>query len=155
MPEERVEYVPFNSLDAYENDDKAYNLDPPDNRTVNVPLLRKMLEHITAHPEEWDQDTWASESETSTCGTSFCLAGHVVNSLGHPLVWRENLDHTAYCLADGQLRTIESVAIHALGIDNHDADCLFAASNSLYDLWNTARDITNGEIDIPDEVRGR
>jgi len=36
--------------------------------TPNVPLLRKTLEHIEAHPEEWNQEYWR-------CGTTMCFAG--------------------------------------------------------------------------------
>lgn len=35
---------------------------------INVPHLRKTLEHVTDHPEEYDQETW--------CGTKACIAGH-------------------------------------------------------------------------------
>lgn len=28
--------------------------------TVNVPLLRKVLDQITSHPDSWDQGSWAS-----------------------------------------------------------------------------------------------
>lgn len=47
--------------------------------TVNVPLLRKTLEHIEAHPEEWNQSAWA-------CGTAGCFAWHaaMLDGAGDP-----------------------------------------------------------------------
>lgn len=70
---------------------------------VNVPLLRKIYEHIDAHPEEWNQSYWglinvvdvpldqkpwtevsAKEVEQlrGTCNTAFCIAGHSVSLAG-------------------------------------------------------------------------
>jgi len=43
--------------------------------TPNLPLLRKVLDHIDAHPEEWRQGGWAIETE---CGTACCIAGFAV-----------------------------------------------------------------------------
>lgn len=41
----------------------------------NLPLLRKVLDHIDAHPEEWNQAAWMTET---TCGTACCIAGHAI-----------------------------------------------------------------------------
>src|SRR6478609_6380573 len=60
----------------------------------NLPLLRKVLEHIDAHPEEWHQSVWAMETSASECGTAFCVAGHTVVMAGGELLWDE-----AACLA--------------------------------------------------------
>lgn len=138
---------------GYANDDGADQQNPEEEREINVPLLRKTLEHITAHPEEWDQDTWAVESEESSCGTAYCLAGHTAQSLGYPLVWQPGTNMASFCLADGKLRTIENVAMHALGLDYHDAVRLFSATNNLHTLWSVANELTGGEIDIPDDVK--
>lgn len=141
---------------GYSNDDRADTLNPEDAREINVPLLRKMLEHITAHPDEWNQDTWAVESEESSCGTAYCLAGHTAESLGYPLVWAgPGTNMASFCLADGKLRTIESVALHALGLEYSQATYLFSACNDLLTLWEIAHDLTHGEIEIPDDVKAR
>lgn len=42
---------------------------------LNIPLARKVLEHIEAHPEEHAQAHFASKNE---CGTTACIAGHAL-----------------------------------------------------------------------------
>ena len=132
-------------------------------RTPNVPLIRKTLEHITAHPEEWDQTTWATERQG--CGTAFCFAGHVVNSEGHEIVWESGGEcdcewcggtvSAEFCLVDGKPRTISNVAMHALGLTRDQADTLFAGGNGLQVLYALANEYTNGEIEIPADVKAR
>lgn len=140
---------------GYSNDDRADDTNPADEREINVPLLRKMLEHVTSHPDEWNQDTWAVESEESSCGTAYCLAGHTAESLGHTLVWQPGTNMASFCLAGGELRTIESVATHALGLKYTEAAGLFSACNELHTLWEIANKLTNGEIEIPDDLEAR
>lgn len=41
--------------------------------TPNLPLLRKILEHIDTHPEEWDQSTFNPCG--SVCNTAMCVGG--------------------------------------------------------------------------------
>lgn len=45
--------------------------------TKNWPLLTKVVSHIIAHPESWDQTVYAN-----TCGTAFCVAGHAAVMVG-------------------------------------------------------------------------
>lgn len=42
----------------------------------NLPLLRKVLDHIDAHPEEWNQAQFAPQ--VGDCKTTYCVAGHAV-----------------------------------------------------------------------------
>jgi len=44
----------------------------PSEPLPNVPLLRKVREHIEAHPEEWRQNDWRTVRD---CGTAYCFAG--------------------------------------------------------------------------------
>lgn len=39
----------------------------------NMPLLRRVLEHIDTFPQQWDQSTFTRE--TTTCGTTHCVGG--------------------------------------------------------------------------------
>ncbi len=48
---------------------------------MNVENFRRVLEHIKAHPEDWDQSVWH-------CGTTRCFAGHAQIMSGKPA------DHT-------------------------------------------------------------
>lgn len=43
--------------------------------TLDIPLARKVLEHIEAHPEEHNQAYFAGRNE---CGTTACIAGHTL-----------------------------------------------------------------------------
>src|ERR1700761_5608986 len=44
--------------------------------TINVGLLDEIIEHIEAHPEEWDQNIWGQMGQE--CKTTYCVAGHIV-----------------------------------------------------------------------------
>jgi glutathione S-transferase len=124
---------------------------------VNVELLRGTLEHITAHPETWKQDSWAVRDthRRADCGAAFCLAGHVAVAIGEKIDWEKEASE----YADGTISvtyvesgwTIEDVATRALGLAGDDAEELFGASNSLADLWIMAHALTNGAIEVPDE----
>jgi hypothetical protein len=120
---------------------------------INVELLRKTLEHITAHPEEHDQTQWAVK--TDGCGTAYCLAGHAVQLAGHTIRWRAAKDWkrtglrvVACDVEDG--RFISDVATQELGLSSIQAADLFSANNDIGTLWRLASDYTNGAIEIPE-----
>lgn len=127
-----------------------------DDLTINVPLLRKTLEHITAHPDEWDQDIWA---ERTPCGTVACLAGTAVLLQGFELDFYESEcdcgcregTTASYVISDPP-QTIQEVARTTLGLTEDQADDLFESDNTLRDLWAYANSFTNGEIEIPENV---
>lgn len=120
---------------------------------VDVPLLRKALDHITAHPEEWRQSWWVSKTD---CGTACCLAGHVALMTGHEINWQSDVWRfargedvsTASTVEDG--RHIALVAQEELGLNDSQQETLFHAQNSLSELWHLASRFTNGEIEIPE-----
>lgn len=113
---------------------------------ANVPLLRKVLEHITAHPEEHNQFTWALQRPG--CGTAFCVAGHAVVMSGRDVAWEPPLRWGGAWMAhettDG--RPIMEVAQELLGLGDCAAFRLFRGKNSLEDIWCIAEEITGGEI---------
>lgn len=53
----------------------------------NMEMLDNILDLIDAHPERWDQSTWATEvweeTEGEICGTALCVAGHAVAMKGY------------------------------------------------------------------------
>jgi hypothetical protein len=114
----------------------------------NVPLLRKGLEHITVHQDEWDQDEW--------CGTSRCLAGHIVTLDG----WDQEMDfygsYTNQVTRDGfRMHAYQATAI-SLGVapeDDLQLNELWFAGNTLRELWRVASDLTDGEIEVPVELQ--
>lgn len=48
---------------------------------AGVHLLKRVAEHIQAHPEELDMSSW-------DCGTTACLAGQACRMIGRPLTGR-------------------------------------------------------------------
>lgn len=114
---------------------------------VNVPLLRKELEHVTHHPKEWNQTVWLRRWIPNQCGTLGCLAGNTVLHAGLEL--RLEPEGT-YMPMDGY--TIKHHATNLLGLTVCQANALFDGSNSLLDLWSIANRITDGEIEVPQSV---
>lgn len=113
---------------------------------VNVERLRKELEFVTSHQDEWDQGIYA---ERTACGTTACLAGNTVLHDGLRLNWIEHLSgcYIADALETGEL--IHSAAARILGLDDDQAEDLFEGGMTLRRLWAYACQITKGEIDIP------
>lgn len=129
--------------------------------TINVPLMRKVLEHITEHPEEHDQGVWA---EKTPCGTTYCMAGHTVLMAGHEIAWsggptdvsnEDGADHVTKSVVtpDGLTNYIPYVAARELGLDRDQASMLFYDSSSIEDLWESANFYTDGEIEIPEQFK--
>lgn len=107
--------------------------------TVNVPLLRKTLEHVESHPEEWTQDIWL-------CRTSACFAGHAVLIDGGKWGETENsvfvraepeddpADVRTPIAGEGPMVTVPERARRILGIGYTDSRRLFDSDNTLDDL---------------------
>lgn len=101
---------------------------------VNVELLRRTLEYIETHPEEWDQETWG-------CGTVACFAGHAVALSGNweeaykgrsTLVIPAGSSRKATPYSDNIITTYKSTAARLeLGLSMHQSDLLFQGSNTL------------------------
>lgn len=125
---------------------------------INVPLMRKVLEHISEHPEEHDQGTWA---ERTACGTTMCMAGHAVVMAGHQISWPGTLDDessadfvTEPIVVDNETtRRIPAVAAHELGLTEEQKDAFFYESGTIEDLWREAHIYTDGEIEIPEQYQ--
>ncbi len=125
--------------------------------TPNVPLMLKVLEHVTAHPEEHDQDVWAQKRTVGTCGTVGCLAYHAVVMGGLDVRWDEvwlpffvpGATHEADSVTDG--RSIEDVAAELLGLRDEQAHEMFHHATTLRQLWGMAAVYTGGEIVPPPE----
>lgn len=45
---------------------------------MNIPLLTDVKFNILAVPESFDIDNWFKDNESAPCGTTGCIAGHVV-----------------------------------------------------------------------------
>ena len=114
--------------------------------TANTQLLRKVLEHVTDHPEEWNQGVWAVRND---CGTAACIAGHTVLMAGHQVEWMEMSSATEKAVDVSGGPTIRQVAAHELGLTRYQEVALFDGGNTLADLWWLAGEMTDGEIAEP------
>jgi len=119
--------------------------------TPNAPLLLKVLEHITAHPEEHNQRNWGIRR--TGCGTAYCFAGWAAVMSGHELLWEkapfDDDVFRAFITAEG--RPIESVAQDELGLTYVQQHEMFGTRNTLRQLWQMAAVYTRGEITPPPE----
>lgn len=103
--------------------------------TPNAELAYKVLDQIDADPKSWDQHTWLYEKEG--CGTVACFAGWAVMLAGYKPVLNEWMTFGGETTRssrgvkfDGPILSIQDAAEQVLGIDEEDAEALFAGSNS-------------------------
>ena len=127
--------------------------------TVNVTELYAVLRGITYGSMPWVQKHYAFRHDPEGyCGTSYCLAGHVLRRADIPLDW----SHPSHVAGGGYTATytdrgdgIDVVAARLLGITLDDAEDLFDENNTLADLWVIANRITHGAIEVPDGLGAR
>lgn len=95
----------------------------------NIPLLRKTLEHIEAHPNEWSQRVWGQR--IVGCGTTYCFAGTAAVLSGYEPAWEKFTGDDGaerYAMSHvidpetGGSRGVEQIGAALLGLDLHDAD---------------------------------
>jgi hypothetical protein len=127
---------------------------------INVPLLQKALDHIEAHPEEWEQELWGKRQP---CGTTACLAGHITLIDGwtpvlHGLSFGEWLDVER----DGRKETVPVAATLSLGIssprvnDRETGEYLGHLWDSFNDrqlLWELANHLAGGQLTLPADLQ--
>ena len=103
----------------------------------NLPLLRKVLDHIDAHPEEYEQATY---TRTTSCGTAYCIAGHAAVMTGatfiNPLLVES---------PDGEISKVDEYARSVLGITALEAFC-HAPDAGMYGLF--APDATREHVQL-------
>lgn len=121
---------------------------------TNVPLLRKVMEHIEENPEEWDQHHWLrrranlrrprvvaanieeQRQEVLSCGTAYCFAGHTAFMTGWEPIFSPNaLSFNGENMQkDGKSLYVGAIARIELDLSPEDADRLFRATNTRRDL---------------------
>lgn len=114
---------------------------------VEVALLSKVFDHITAHPDEHNQAEWAVLTNASSCGTAMCIAGHAVVMAGHELYFQG--DRAFYVKPPHLDQTIAGAAQNSLGLTRRNAEVLFSGGNTLDDLWDIVSAITDGAVQRP------
>jgi hypothetical protein len=120
---------------------------------INVPLLRKVLEHVTAHPEEWEQGQWGIQVDTA-CGSAHCVAGHAAMMAGAKPVWNVHARtmENVTIPETGEAKSVFRYAAEVLGLSDAQGMRMFDAFNTLPKLWQFAVDYTKGEITMPEEI---
>lgn len=82
--------------------------------------------------------------EKEICGTQFCLAGHTILEAGDVMLVDKNELEANFCIDDtGAFRTIEQRATELLGLDDYQADLLFAPSAGNYNIDLFKQEITD------------
>jgi len=101
----------------------------------NAELAYLVLDHIDAHPEQWDQGRWISRPDGADCGTAGCFAGWACMLSGNQPDWTmSNGKWTNTVTADGYWKYVGDRAAELLGISEVDAEMLFDADNQRDDL---------------------
>lgn len=94
----------------------------------NVPLLRKVRDHIEEFPEEWAQTDWRVERR-SGCGAAHCFGGWAVTLVG--CEWDKTTNRVSY---GGEQRGVPQVARAILGLTLGEAELLFDWRNTMSDI---------------------
>lgn len=103
-------------------------------RVPNAALAYAVLDHIDAHPEEWNQAVWFRRPQVG-CGTTACFAGWTSLLSGDEPDWAHAYQRqTDGVISDGRSLYIVGRAMGLLGIDDHQADALFYGANTREDL---------------------
>lgn len=132
-----------------------------------VPLLQKALDHIHAHPEEWDQTSWREyitpqgdrqcmvpEKNLPHCGTVGCLAGWLVTLSDE---YTDTVYSDSVVNRDGGEETIFDAASILLtgrpywndAYTSCDLVELFQSHNTESQLWETANQLCGGKLNLP------
>jgi hypothetical protein len=151
----------------------------PDLTDEHVCRLLDQLQFLTANHDRHHQSVWyelgpahsqepspgdaapvpvrAEVGSIENCGTVGCLAGWtVLRTVEIPLVRdRTGSLHPGRQRYDGTWLVADTsdVAAEYLGLDTTNRNALFAADNSLGDLWRLAAVITGARIAVPAEFR--
>lgn len=119
--------------------------------TPNAELAYKVLDHIDAHPEQWNQGRWYGADPE--CGTTACFAGWAVALSGHDVTLGEQTEdgHQAWSAIDGDEDALVGVvAAEDLGITDLTEPCRLCDINcdetnpvgkALFTSYNSREDL--------------
>lgn len=115
----------------------------------NLPLLRKVLDHIDAHPEEWEQTSWGArllieeayaagvtlkQAKDTQCQTVGCIAYHAAVLSGADPIWDEYSGRVASVVEvrtpEGHVQDLVEYAQEVLGLGYETRRLLFNGSNT-------------------------
>lgn len=101
----------------------------------NAELAYKVLDHIDAHPESWDQANWITLTD---CGTAACFAGWTCLLSGDEPTWLGRAP-----LMIGPPRSTTSVRVAGLfvhDISHRASDLLGILGDGAHDLFSPLHD---------------
>jgi len=108
--------------------------------TRNAALAWRVLDHIDANPDQWDQEVWISRSPG--CGTAACFAGWACLLSGDQPEFDTKFDSEADVVyANGDVALVQFRAQKLLGVTASEQDDLFALNNTREDLGNLVAEI--------------
>lgn len=119
----------------------------------NAELAYRVLDHIDAHPETWDQSSWV-------CGTTACFAGWAVRLSGAEIEQSDPDEIDSAVVVGGPAELIgaevRDAAVNLLGsycvaprnLDDHRPGNLFSDSNTREDLGELVAEIFGPRPDV-------
>lgn len=111
---------------------------------VNAIVLENAIAAIEAEPENWDQTSWGAQT---ACGTTMCLAGHIVHNAGYRLNFMHDMDGRKVASHTTDGKNIEVLAKDLAGLDWHETSYLFYdLSNDIDVLKNRIKNVVNGTM---------
>lgn len=128
---------------------------------MSVPVV--LLPHVTGVPVPVSFPVDEQGRQVPPCGTAMCLAGDVVIRNGWRFTvdtqdlddyWGRTVVVLEYVTDDTRtrIRHVETVARELLGLDEVGSRELFAAGNTLTDLWVIGHCLTGGRLTLPPDV---
>lgn len=94
---------------------------------MSIAHLRNAVEYIRKNPREWDQSLWF-------CGTTACLAGHLVALDGWEPLEDEDGDEGFHIINGDQIGTVDTIACEIAGILHQEGEVLWNGANGLQTL---------------------
>lgn len=90
-------------------------------------ILREAVANIEFDPSTWHQDTWIGQDLNSSCGTTACLAGHIVAiAESRTLPNMSEGGHRLDCTIITHAHSIPARALEALGLAEYAEIGVFA-----------------------------
>lgn len=87
----------------------------------NAELAYKVLDHIDAHPDQWDQDVWWTDQHYAGCGSAGCFAGWAVVLSGGRIEF-DGFNSIITGLAELDGAHVSDAAAQLLNADPYTAD---------------------------------
>ncbi|WP_331726416.1 hypothetical protein [Streptomyces sp. NBC_00470] len=116
----------------------------------NADLARRVLDQITDEDAAYDQEHWMQgvtvlepHRAPASCGTTLCAAGWAVHLSGYTIKKEPGVCTIEYT-ADGPRDFVAHVAALELGLNEEDAEWLFAEGDDPYEVEAAVGQLAEG-----------